>query len=262
MNLAPLVLLLVQNPDNSLPDIHALLKDVRAHQLKLDEVRDNYTFHQTETIDSLDASDKVTKSTMTESEIFFVNGRRVARVVKREGKPLSEAEEKTESAEIAKRVGELSKKPRPTRGPGLLSQILAVAEVSNPRRTTVAGRSALAYDFKGDPKAPSHGLAQDALKKTAGTLWFDDAEHQILRAEIEFFENFRIAGGLLASVRKGSHVEIEQSPIGDGIWMQTGTSEHLGLRVVFKGVRQNVRTHSFDFRKFDVVTTQRISGPF
>jgi len=236
------------------PDIRDLMKDVQAHQAKLDEIRDNYTFHQTSTVEELDGSGKVVKSTTSESEVFFVNGWRVSRLVKRDGKPVPEED-------VTKKVTARAKKPPPKRGPGLLAQILAVAVISNPRRTTMNGRAALAYDFKGNPKAESHGLAQDALKKMAGAIWFDEAEHQIIRAEIEFFENFRIGGGLLANVQKGSRVDIEQAPIGDGIWMQSATDQHLGLRVVFKGVRQNVRTRSFDFRKFDVGMTQSIGSP-
>lgn len=258
MNLLYFALVFAQSP---MPDIHQLLNDVKVHQAKLEGLRDNYTFHQTETIETLDSSGKVTKTTSNEQEVFFVNGRRLARLVKREGKPLSQAEEKKQSDELTKRVRDVGKKPPFKRGPGLLSEILAVAAISNPRRTTINGRPALAYDFKGDPRATAHGLAQDALRKTAGTLWFDEAEHQIIRAQIEFFDNFHIGGGLLANVQKGSRVDIEQAPIGDGLWMQTSTSEHLGLRVVFKGIRQNVSTRSFDFRKFDVAMTQEISRP-
>lgn len=241
MSVIVLALMLAQ-----MPDIHSLIQDVQAHQAELDEIRDNYTFHQSVTIEDLDGSGKVTKSKTTESEVFFVNGYRVSR---------------TGEEDVKKKVMSLAKKPRVKRGPGLLTQILAVARISKPRRTTMNGRSALAYDFKGDPKAESHGLAQSALKNTAGTIWFDEAEHQIIRAEIEFFETFRIGGGLLANVQKGSRVDIEQSPIGDGIWMQSAMDQHLGLRVVFKGVRQNVRMRNSDFRKFDVRTTQQIQGP-
>ena len=237
-----------------MPDIHDLLKDVQAHQAKLDQIRDNYTFHQTSTTEELDGPGRVVKSTTTESEVFFVNGWRVSRVVKKEGKAVAEED-------VTKKVAALAKKAPLKRGPGLLTQILAVAAISNPRHTTINGRAALAYDFRGNPKAESHGLAQDALKKTAGAIWFDEAEHQIIRAEIEFFENFRIGGGLLANVQKGSRVDVEQAPIGDGIWMQSATDQHFGLRVVFKGVRQNVRTRSFDFRKFDVGMTQSIGPP-
>ena len=256
MNVILLTLMLAQ-----MPNIRDLLNDVKAHQARLDEIRDNYTFHQTVNTEDLDGSGKVVKSNASESEVFFVNGRRVVRVVKRDGAPLSDTEQKKQTEEVKKQVNSLMKRPPLKRGPGLLTQILAVTNVTNPRRTTMNGRAALAYDFKGDPKAESHGLAQNALKNTAGTIWFDESEHQVIRAEIEFFENFRIGGGLLANVQKGSRVDLEQSPIGDGVWMQTATHQHLGLRVVFKGVRQNVQTRSFDFRRFDVGMTQQIGSP-
>ncbi len=136
--------------------------------------------------------------------------------------------------------------------------ILTVAKVSNPRRTTLKGRTALAYDFAGDPAAHGRNMEENALKKTAGTIWFDDADRQVARVEIHFFDNFRIAGGLLANVQKGTSIELEQSPVGDGLWMQTSMEQHVGVRVAFVNTRENEHVTNFDFKKFDVAMHQEI----
>ena len=70
--------------------------------------------------------------------------------------------------------------------------------------------------------------------------------------EVEFYDNFRIAGGLLASIQKGTVLKIDQSPIGEGLWMQTGNEEHVNLRVITKGVRENVSMKTFDCKRFNV----------
>ena len=143
-------------------------------------------------------------------------------------------------------------------GVNLINAILAVAEVSNPRRIEMNGRSTQVFDFKGDPKAQAHGLtAANAAKKLEGTVWIDETDRQVARLEVEFYDDFRIAGGLLASIQKGTVIKIEQSPIGEGLWMQTANEQHMNMRVIMKGVHENTRVTSFDFKRFDVETIEK-----
>ena len=71
------------------------------------------------------------------------------------------------------------------------------------------------------------------------------------RLEVELYDNFRIGGGLLASIQKGTVIKIEQSPIGEGLWMQTANDQHMNLRVIVKGMHENTRVKQFDFKRFN-----------
>src|SRR5580698_5713638 len=94
-----------------MPDLPTLLKDVAAHQRQLDEIRENYTFHRIRQVDDLDKNGAVTKSETIEREIFFVNGRQIGRVVKKNGVPISAVEEKAEQKRIRQLVERLSRLP-------------------------------------------------------------------------------------------------------------------------------------------------------
>jgi hypothetical protein len=85
-----------------------------------------------------------------------------------------------------------------------------------------------------------------------GTMWFDEADRQVARLEVRFYENFRVGLGLLANVQNGSMLEVEQSPIGEGLWMQTSSDEHVDARIVVKNYRVNVHVKNVDFKKFSV----------
>jgi len=245
--------------DPPVPDPSALMKEVQAHQRKMDEVRENYTFHRIRRVEELDGKGTVRKTMSTESEVFFVNGRQIARLVKRDETPLSEEEDKKEQDRVRKLTIEYSKKP-PSFGRGgrvnLINMILSVSEVSNPRRTEMNGRSTLVFDFKGDPKAEAHGMEEKGARKVEGTLWIDEADRQVARLEVEFYDNFRIAGGLLASIQKGTIMKIEVSPIGEGLWMTTANDEHMNARVIVKGVHENSQTTNFDFKRFNAEAVQ------
>ena len=238
-----------------LPDPAALLAEVRANQHKLDAIRENYTFHLIRRTDQLDKNGAILKTESVEREVFFANGRRVGRLVKRNGKDLTPAEDKAEQARVAKLVDAWSKAGPPAHSMAArvneISDILAVVTISNPRRALLKGRDTLAYDFTGDPKAHAHGMEQNAAKKMAGTIWFDEADRQLARVEVRFDDNFHIGGGVLASVQKGSTLEFEQSPVGEGLWMQTSSAEHLDARLVVKKLREDVHTEAFDFKKFN-----------
>ena len=250
-----------------IPDPAALLRQVLEHQHTTDAIRENYTFHEIVRTDTLDGNDKIKETKNEESEVFFVNGHRIIRLVKREGVELSAKEQEREQERVKKEIDGYVKAARGTergRGGGrarIVSQILAVSKTTNPRRISFRGRDTLVFDFAGDPSARASGMDQNAAKKLAGTVWIDEKDRQVARLEVHFYDNFRIGGGLLASVQKGTSMNVDQSPLGDGLWMQTGSEDHLAARVVVKNLRENIHIQDFDFKKFDIGTAQQIGAP-
>ena len=252
----PAILVLLCFDDAPLiPDATALMKEVEQHQLKMDEIRENYTYHRIRRTEELDGKSEVKKVITQEREIFFVNGHQVGRLVKKDGNPLTDSEEKSEQERVRKLGENFAKKPV-TFGKGggvnIINLILPVAETSNPLRIQWKGRPTLQFDFKGDQKAEAHSIESKAARKLEGKIWIDEADRQVARLEVEFYEPFRIAGGLLASIQKGTVIKIDQAPIGEGLWMPDESEEHMNMRVVTKGVRQHVSIKSFDFKRFNV----------
>ena len=134
-----------------------------------------------------------------------------------------------------------------------ISQILPLMKVSNPRRTSLNGRNTLAYDFIGDPHAKSHGMAEGAARKIAGTVWVDEADREVARLEARFDDTFRVGGGFVATIQKGTSLIFEQAPLGQELWMPTASEIHLAAReLLVKGVRQNIHIKDSDFRRFNV----------
>ena len=253
--------------DAQIPDVGALLKEVQEHQSKTDAIRENYTFHEIVRTDMLDGNDAVKETKSEESEVFFVNGHRIIRLVKKDGAELNAHEQEREQERVKKEIdGYVKAAHGDQRGRGggrarIISQILAVAKTSNPRRVVFRDRETLVFDFAGDPNAKASGMDQSAAKKLAGTVWIDEADRQVARLEVHFFDNFRVGGGLLASVQKGTSMNVDQAPLGDGLWMQVGSEDHLAARVVIKNLRENVHIQDFDFKKFDIGTVEKIGVP-
>src|SRR5579863_1379312 len=164
-----------------LPEPATLVKEVEAHQRRMDELRENYTFHESTFTDELDPKGAVKRIDSEERDVFFVNGFRIARLVKKNGKELSEGDRKSEEARIKRLIDKDTKAPPGhsfnRRGENVaVGQIVPLMKISNPRRISLNGRTTLAYDFVGDPHAKAHGLAENAARKIAGTVWVDETE--------------------------------------------------------------------------------------
>ena len=240
-----------------LPEIRQLIDQVRDHQRQLDKVRENYTYTSAQTLQDVDSDGRVKKTETSEYEVFFVNGHAVARKAKKDGKPLDEHEEKKESERVTKEAEKADKTPPDQQVEGQqqvsITQMLELMEVRNPRREEYRGRPAIVFDFVGRKDAKTHGMVEDASKKLEGTLWIDEADRQVAHMDVKFIDSFRVAGGLVATIQKGSNFHFDQSPVNGELWLPTGAEASVDARVLLvKGVRQHFTERDFDFKRFHV----------
>ncbi len=205
-----------QNP--ALPDIRQLMREVQDHQKQVEKIREDDTYTALITTQDIDANGRVTKTESEEDENFFVNSHLIARKVKKDGKPLDPHEEQKETERVTKLVEKAQATPpgQPIEGQTIsISRLLEIMDVRNPRRENYHGRSAIVFDFIGRKDAKTHGLVEDASKKLQGTLWVDEADRQVAHLEVSFNDNFHVAGGVLATVQKGSNFHFRS---GSGWW--------------------------------------------
>jgi hypothetical protein len=243
-----------------LPGIPQLLREVVEHQKQLDKVRENYTFSSFVTTQDIDANGRVTQTKTEELEEFFVNAHPIGRTVKKNGQPLDEHAQKKETERVTKLVEKAEKTPRdqPLEGQSIsVSRVLEIMDVRNPRRETFRGRPTIVFDFVGRRDAKTHGLAEDASKKLQGTVWIDEADRQVAHLEVRFNDNFRVAGGLLGTIEKGSNIRFDQAKENGEIWLPTGGEGSLQARILLvKGIRQHVTERDYDYKRFRVDTQQ------
>ena len=127
----------------------------------------------------------------------------------------------------------------------------------NPRRENYHGRPAIVFDFIGRKDAETHGMIEDASKKLQGTIWIDEADRQVAHLEVSFNDNFHVAGGILATIQKGSNFRFDQAPVGGGVWLPTGGEGSMQARVLLlKSVRQRYSERDYDFKHFSVDAQQ------
>jgi hypothetical protein len=245
-----------QSLNPPLPDIRSLMLEVQEHQKQLEKVRENYTYSSLQTTQDIDSNGQVKKTETQEGEDFFVNGHVIERTVKKNGQPLSDSEQQKETERVTKLVEKAEKTPpdQPLEGQSIsISRVLEIMDVRNPRREVYRGRPAIVFDFVGRKDAKTHGLAEDASKKLQGTMWIDEADRQVAHMEVTFTDNFHVAGGLVASVEKGSSFRFDQSLVNGEVWLPTGAEANIQAKVLLlKNVRQHFTEHDSDYKRFHV----------
>lgn len=184
------------------------MREVQEHQTQLDQIRENYTYTSYQVVQDIDSSGQVKKTEASEYNDFFVNGHVIERKVKENDKPLNAHDDQKETEHVTKLVQKAEKMPRdqPIEGPTIsVSRLLDIMDVRNERREIYRGDPTIVFDFVGRKDAKTHGIAEDASKKLQGTIWINEADRQVVHLQVSFDDNFRLVGGLVATVQKGSN---------------------------------------------------------
>jgi hypothetical protein len=232
---------------------------VREHQWQFDKVRENYTYTSLQTTEDIDANGQVQKTETVEDQEFFVNGHVIERTVKKNGSPLNDHDQQRE-AERVSALGEKAKRTPPdqqlvihatniSRLPEIITRVLGIMDVRNPRREIWHHRPTIVFDFIGRKDAKTRGLAEDTSKNIQGTIWIDEADRQVARLEVIFNDDFRLVGGLVASVEKGSRFIFDQTLVNGELWLPTGGEGTLQARVLLlMSYRQHFFEHDYDYK--------------
>lgn len=255
-----------------LPDIQALLQQVKSNEDKIDELLEKYTYTEKVTKRETDSTGQFRDK---ESEIFeltFYKGNRIRRLIEKNGKPLSPNEIENENKRIEKRIRNIEKKeaekdkkaaraveqdssgPPEEEGKRIsISDILRASKLTNPRRERFRGREVIVFDFEPLPGYKPQKDYEKFFGKTAGAIWVDITDKQVARVESRLVEAYKVAGGMLASLKEGATFVLEQDRINNEIWLPTRADIGLAIRVLLvKGINVNQVIEFGNYKRFNV----------
>ncbi len=252
-------------PDSSerpLPDIHQFLLDVEHHQRDSEAIQKNYLYHEIATQRQNNG-----KTEVREYDIFWLNGVEVQKLTRKDGRDLTADEQRKEDEHIDKEVAKAKERKSKADAKGketdangheeiTVSRFFALGNFTNPRRVQIDGRDTIAVDFTGDPKAKTQNRAEDAIRQMAGTVWLDEQDRVITRAEGRFVNNFKIGAGLVINVKQGSTFSMQQKKINNEVWLPSQVEGQGSIRALllinFNG---SVHADYSNYRKFKATAT-------
>ena len=151
-----------------------------------------------------------------------------------------------------------SGKPTGPRGEDLItvSRLLELGAFTNPRRVQINGRDTIAVDFAGDAKAKTRDRMEEVIRDMAGTVWIDERDRMLVRVEGHFIDTFKVGGGLVANIRKGTHFTMQLTKINGEVWLPAAIDAEGAARVLlFWNFDGRLHVSYSDYRKFRATST-------
>jgi hypothetical protein len=258
-------LALVQHPalpqGAPLPEGNAYVRGLLGRQRQREEALDRYTYDVHQVEEGLDKGGVATERRTRGYELFHVKGRPVRRQVSENGRPLparARAKEDRRARELAAALlaGRVA-----TERPALrLSQILERYDFRSVARESLGGRPTLLLEFAPLPgKRPIDG--DGVLRTLAGRIWVDEAQRELVRAEVRNTAAVKFAFGLGARVSSLSF-EVAFQPMPDGLWLPERLAAEVGGGVLLlKGFRRRVVESYDNYRVFEVRSSEELLWP-
>jgi hypothetical protein len=262
--------------EKQLPELHQLILDLDRNQKSVEAAAENYTYHIHRVVETLDGKGSVKKTETFDSESLTVQGVRVNRIVARDGKPLTAEEAKKEDERIDKDVlkakearAKAEKKARETdsRGDALItaSRFLELGKFTNERREALNGRPTILVDYAGDPNAKTKNPGENMVRDLVGTVWIDEADRMMVRADGRFLNDFKLLGGLAIDIRKGTNFSFRSKKINGEAWLPEQIDGEGHARVLLvESFTGRMHMTASDYRKFhatsNIVGTNGVIG--
>jgi hypothetical protein len=251
------------------PDLKTLFKKLEENQKAIRKIMENYAGTRTEEETEYDGSGKAKKIETRQFTFFYLDRNEVSTLVQKDGKPLSEEDQKKENEKTKKRIEQLQrheakkeakeekneeegKEDKDNSDPGI-EVFLRACQFVSPRHERFRGRDVLVFDFEPNPEFKPHSLEERVVQKLAGVVWIDEKSLDVARLQAHFVGDAKIAGGLLAKVQKGTSLVLEQGFVNNEVWLPTYAEADVGVRVLLlKGLKISAVTRFSDYKRFNV----------
>jgi hypothetical protein len=263
-------------------DVAALLREVERNQDELENRVAEFAFTQTETDRAIDSKGQLKKETVKVYEVFPLPNREpVQKLISENGVPLSseraakedrriqeefakaEREKEKDQKKVAQRRAEREKKKAEGDESTDISTFLKACEFVSPRRETLGGREAIVFDFRPRNGFKPKNSEESLIAKLIGVVWIDPIDKQVIRLEARLAEGFKMAGGLLVSLKPGAALVMEQTRMVQGVWLPKLAQINLSVKVLlFGGGDYNKTIEWSDYKHFSGdVQEYKITAP-
>jgi hypothetical protein len=179
----------------------------------------------------------------------------VARLIERDGRALTEDEDKWEQQRLNDMVaapekykrhvsGDVSGKKRAADLIKMLPDAMVFTYVpGQPQLPDFAGEQVV-LDYKPNPAWHPPGTAAEALTGLQGRVWIDAHTHHMIRMDGDIFQAVNLGWGMLARIFPGGKLMLQQTPVPtdatDVRWIFSRFNEQITLRaLMLKTIRED-----------------------
>jgi hypothetical protein len=178
----------------------------------------------------------------------------VARLTMKDGKPLTDEQDKWERQRLNDMVaspsaylkhvrnGESERKMADRLVPLMPDAALYSYTPGQPQTGTNGGALQVVIDYKPNPKFVPPNTEAEALTGLEGRIWVDAKTHYLVRMEGTVSHGVNFGWGMLAHIYPGGKLELNQTDAGGNRWIFTSFSMQLSVRALMVKTL-NVNSH-------------------
>ncbi len=258
-----------QISNEPLPDVKALLQEIRSNADKIDLILENYSYTELRIDRELDKAGNLIEKGSEKKLLTFYKGYRISRLIEKNGKPLSASDQEKEDREAGKQVAEIEKRiaekerkqiaqreaSSGTGGqPSGEGQRITIADalkgslLTNPRRERFRGIEVIVFDYEPNPSFKPQTRNEKLFALCNGAVWVDSKTKQVVRLDAVLTKS---AGNFLAAARKGASFSLENELINSEIWLPSQADVNLSIRILFAGISINNLIKYGDYKRFE-----------
>ncbi len=194
---------------------------------------------------------KVEERTVKLYRVRIIQGVPVSRLVKVEGRELTEAEIKKENqreAAFQKRLSGRDPKKAVDEGEAFITtNVVERFNYRTLRREAVNGRQTVVVSFEAKPRKDDGKVEDRLLSRLAGTLWVDEATAEVARLEVHLTKAFSMGVLGVLGALKDCRMDLACRPMTDGTWLPELTRLSMSARILLSNVRFQMEETASNF---------------
>lgn len=263
-----------QVSNEPLPNIPALLDEVRANADKIEAILENYSFTENRIERDLKDSGELVVKSSEKRLLTFYKGYRISRTLEKNNKPLSPGDQAKEDKDVEKQVAEIEKKIAEKEKKAISSgsvgqpkgegQRITIAEalkgslLVNPRRERLRGRDVIVFDYEPNPAFKPKTRNEKLFALCNGAVWVDTTSKQIVRLEARLTQS---TGNFLAKASRGASFSLENELVNNEIWLPSQADINLSIKLfLIAGININNLVKYGDYRRFETEVKDAMVG--
>ena len=225
----------------------------RAAHVAKDGKAEKYTYEKRSLLEELNAEAAVMRSTEKLYKVVLIQGWPFSRLIKIQGRELSEAEIRKEDQreqEFRNKIAgrDLSKRAE-REAAGITPEVVARYNFKVLSQDLYQNRMTLVLDFTPKASNPENTIPDRIYNRLAGRIWVDDEDAEIAKMDVHLTEDLSLGWlGVLGSLRE-CHLILERQRLSDAIWVNAKQSLVLVGRKLLKSMRFRAIEESTGFHR-------------
>jgi hypothetical protein len=201
------------------------------------EKRDHYTYIERDEDRRLNTLGQVKSESVDVTRMMVVNGARFEQLLEHNGQLPSPIEKKRSDDDLEKLKHETAddraarlRKDQENRA--FLRDVVEAFDFRLIGEEIVSGRPAYVLNATPHPGYRAHGKYAKMFSKVEGKLWVDKQDFGWIKVDGQVTQSFSL-GLILARVERGSHIILEQTCVGEAVWVPKRIQIRATARIFF-----------------------------